>query len=214
MRNFKYIVLIGALTVVIAIMFSACAPNKANDKVSEIRSTKVDANADDDQQSFSSGLMIRLGIDDLVQKSDAIVIAKVAEILPSKEFYDKERNRLIIITDVILDLKRSLYGKMQSDRFALKVLGGRIGKTVLIVSDAPVFNLGEESVLFLQRLPQNDLPPIGIEAADYYIVYGSEQGKFGFNEDSMIGYQGNHIAISEIEQKIALIRGGNSTISQ
>ncbi len=76
----------------------------------------------------------------------------------------------------------------------------------MIVEDMPVFNLSEEAVLFLQRLPQVNKPPSGIESVNYYTVYGSAQGKYAYGNGSVVDLKGNRFSVSEIEQKIASLR--------
>ena len=78
----------------------------------------------------------------------------------------------------------------------------------MTIPGSPVFVQGEEVLLFLQRLSQEDKPPTGIKSGDYYVVYGSEQGKYGYGNGTIIDRKGNQFAVSEVEQKIVSIRGG------
>ena len=88
------------------------------------------------------------------------------------------------------------------------VQGGRVEQTFVWVEDQPEFNLGEEVALFLLRPQLEIAPPEGFAAADYYMVTGSMQGKFGYKDGHMVDLEGEPIAFSEVENKIASIRGG------
>lgn len=158
--------------------------------------------------TMSSGLMIRLTLDDLIEKSDAIVIGKVVDIFPSRSGTEPPGSSYLkIFTDVIIETERYLYGEPQSKYIAVRVMGGRVGEMVMWVEDEPVFNLGEEVILFLTRIPAS-IPPEGIESENYYRVTGAMQGKLGYKDGNMINLEGGSFVVSEIEQKIASIHGG------
>jgi hypothetical protein len=75
------------------------------------------------------------------------------------------------------------------------------------VEDEPVFNLGEEAILFLTKVPQPNIPPEGIVSDDYYRVTGAMQGKLGYRDGQVITPEGNTITISELKEKIAEVLG-------
>jgi len=145
-------------------------------------------------------------MDDLVEKSDTILIGKVVDIFPSRKV---DRPPWEVITDVVIEVERYLYGQPQSAYIAVMVPGGRVGEIVVLVDSQPVFNLGEEVALFLYRL-QTEVappPPDGFERAEYYMVTGSMQGKLGYSDSTMITFEGDSVTLSEVEQKIASIHG-------
>ena len=161
----------------------------------------------------SSALMIRLTLDDLVEKSDAIVIGKVVDIFPSRSGTEPLWSSYFkVFTDVIIQTESYLYGEPQSAYIAVRVMGGSVDNITMWVEDEPVFNLGEETVLFLSKTAQHNIPPEGFESADYYTVTGSFQGKLGYKDGHMITPEGTIVTISELERKIAEVReaeGGN-----
>lgn len=115
----------------------------------------------------------------------------------------------IICTDVIIETERYLYGEPQTERIAVQTWGGQIGDTSMSFGDSLTFQPGEEVTLFLRRLPPEETPPSGIQATDYYVLYGYEQGKYDYRGGTMIDRTGNQFTVSEIEQKITKTRSSN-----
>jgi hypothetical protein len=152
-----------------------------------------------------SGSMVRYTIDDLVEKSDTVLIGKVVDIFPSRQV---DRPPWIVITDVVIEVERYLYGQSQSTYIAVMVPGGRTEEMVVRVSDQPVFNLGEEVALFLYLQVSGITPPGGFNRDEYYMVTGSIQGKPSYSDDIMVTWEGERFTVSEVEQKIASIHGG------
>jgi len=178
-----------------------------------ITTTKVEPKPGESSMSVSA-LMIRLTLDDLVEESDAVVIGKVVDIFPSRKVDGKPMDVTTevvepwnIITDVVIEVERYLYGKLQSSYIAVMVRGGRVGDMVMWVEDEPVFNLGEEVALFLDRMRDDITPPEGFDRAEYFRVFRGIQGKLGYRDGQMITLEGNAITISEIEKKIAEVHG-------
>jgi len=152
----------------------------------------------------SSSLMIKLTIDDLIEKSDTVVIGKVVDIFPARRV-DIESEDWIITTDVVIEVGRYLYGQSRSPYIAVMVQGGRVEQTFVWVEDQPELNLGEEVILFLNHPELEISPPEGFEDAEFYMITGSVQGKFSYKDGNTINLEGESVAISEIEQKIASI---------
>jgi len=156
----------------------------------------------------SSALMVKLTLEDLIEKSDAIVIGKVVDILPARSGTEPLwSSYLRVFTDVIIETERYLYGEPPSAYIAVRVTGGRVGEMVMWVEDEPVFNLGEEAVLFLTRVPQPNSPPEGIVSEDYYRVTGAMQGKLGYRDGQAVNLGGESFTVSELEQKTAEVYG-------
>jgi hypothetical protein len=150
--------------------------------------------------TMSSGLMVRLTLDDLIEESDTIVTGKVVDIFPSRfDPVTMISSYATVFTDVIIETERYLYGESQSKYIAVRVMGGRVDEMTMWVEDEPVFNLGEKTILFLTRTPELSIPPEGIAWVNYYRVTGAMQGKFG--------YMDGNSSISRIERKIAEIYG-------
>jgi hypothetical protein len=172
-----------------------------------ITTTRVEPEAGENVTT-GSALMVRLTLEDLIEKSDAIVIGKVVDIFPARTGTEPLwSSYLQVFTDVIIETERYLYGEPPSAYIAVRVAGGRAGEIVMCVEDEPVFNLGEEAILFLTRVPQPNIPPEGIVSDDYYRVTGAMQGKLVYRDGQVVTPEGNMITISELEEKIAGVRG-------
>jgi hypothetical protein len=157
----------------------------------------------------SSSLMIRLTMDDLIDKSDVVVIGKVIDIFPARRVDINGSSRdWIIITDAVIEVERYLYGQSRSPYIAVMVQGGRVEQTFVWVEDQPEFHLGGEVVLFLHHPELKISPPERFEDADFYMVTGSMQGKFGYKDGYMVDLEAKAVTISELEQKITSIHGG------
>jgi microcompartment protein CcmK/EutM len=102
----------------------------------------------------------RLSFEELVAKSQAIVQGSVV----STKTYRSSDGKLIL-TSYTIQVSESLKGS-PGKTVTLTTVGGRIGNTVLQVSGMPVFQPGENAVLFLEQ------------AGPYTTVVGLNQGKF------------------------------------
>lgn len=187
----------------------ASSPGYPNHGITTTRATPEPG----DNITRSSALMIKLTMDDLTEKSDAIAIGKVVDIFPSRKVDGEpmDINTDVVepwdmITDVVIEVERYLYGQPRSSYIAVMVRGGRVGETVMWVEDAPVFNVGEEVALFLYWMQSDITPPEGFDRAEYFRVTGSMQGKLGYKDGNMVNLRGDSFAVSEIEHKIASIR--------
>lgn len=176
------------------------------------RSTRVTGQPGDTVQQVLD-LLTDFTLDDLILHSDAIVIGRVTDILPAKRGV-LPGEISIIYTDVIVEADRYLYGGPKSERIAIRVWGGRIGNTVMLVEDEAVFTLGEHIVVFLARAPYEVVSPDGIDPLSYYQVTGTCLGKFAYR--CRIAYQCGIacrfpckiMTICAIEKKVAEIKGG------
>jgi hypothetical protein len=174
-------------------------------------STRVTVRPGDTIQQIS-GLLVEYTLDDLILHSDAIVIGRVTDILPANRGV-VPGGISIIYTDVIVEADRYLYGEPKSERIAIRVWGGRIGDTVMLVEDEAVFTLGEHIVVFLARAPYEVVSPDGIDALSYYQVTGACLGKFAYQATGLVNngrvkdFPGQAVAISAIGNQVAEIKG-------
>jgi hypothetical protein len=152
-----------------------------------ITTTKIEPKPGESSMSVSA-LMIRLTLDDLVEKSDAVVIGKVVDIFPSRKVDGKPMDVTIevvepwnIITDVVIEVERCLYGQPIPPYIAIMVRGGRVGDTGMWVEDEPVFNLDEEVALFLDRRQDGVTPPEGFDYAESLL------SKLSFQDEPVFG---------------------------
>jgi hypothetical protein len=200
------VILINILLVLVSCATPPLPASSPDYPKHEITTTKVEPKPGE-SVARGSASWVRYTIDDLVEKSDTILIGKVVDIFPSRKV---DRPPWEVITDVVIEVERYLYDQPQSAYIAVMVPGGRVGEIVVLVDSQPVFNLGEEVALFLYRL-QTEVappPPDGFERAEYYMVTGSMQGKLGYSDGNMVTWEDDSVALSEIEQKIASIHGG------
>ncbi|HLH31740.1 MAG TPA: hypothetical protein VKY31_11095 [Terriglobia bacterium] len=110
----------------------------------------------------------RLSFDELVTKSHAIVQGNVV----STSTYRSADGKLIF-TSYTIDVQESLKGS-PGKTVVLTTIGGRIGNTILHVSGMPVFQPGENAVLFLEQ------------SGEYTTVVGLNQGKFAISSNGEI----------------------------
>src|SRR5688572_4379724 len=88
----------------------------------------------------------RLGLDELVRKSDRIVVARVAD---TRTHWGGAKGRLILTT-YTLEVEESIKG--QSPRTVeITTVGGKIGNLQLHVAGMVAFGRGERAVVFLER---------------------------------------------------------------
>ena len=197
---------IGTFLAIISVfVISSCASSPPIGKTGI--STKVTIQAGDTVTSIESMLapITPETKNELVQNSDAVIIGKVVEILPSKQGTDVSGHE-VIYTDVLVDVDRYLLGA-GSSQIAIRVLGGRVNGTAMIVEDEPIFYLDEEFVGFLfNQVPyfkEKPTPSQGINLSDYYAVVRSSLGKWPLENGKSIDYSNKHLSISSIEKLIA-----------
>ena len=151
-------------------------------------------------------LMVEMTLGDLIRGSDAIVIGRVIEVMPSRG----EMAGHTVYTEIIVQPERYLYEVVLqpvhylygsgSQNIAVRILGGTIGSTSLWVEDQPEFKLSEQALLFLHRL--TSAAPEGIDPQNYYEVYGSVQGKWGYENGMAASISGQKVSTGAIEEII------------
>jgi hypothetical protein len=102
----------------------------------------------------------RLGLEDLVRKAHTIVVGKVTG---SRTYWSADRK--FILTDYTLAVNESLKG-LPSRSLSVTTVGGKVGDVELYVSGMPVFQKGEDAVVFIEQ------------SGAYQTVVGLGQGKF------------------------------------
>lgn len=102
----------------------------------------------------------RLTLDDLVKKSQQIVVGKVRD---SRTYWSG--NGKLIFTSYTIEVQENLKGRT-SRTVELTTIGGTMGDVTLHVAGMPAFNKGESAVVFIETT--------GV----YSTVVGLGQGKF------------------------------------
>jgi hypothetical protein len=102
----------------------------------------------------------RLTLDTMVRKADSIVIGKVNS---ARSFWSG--NRKIILSRYIVEIQETIKGR-PSRTLELTTIGGTVGNVTLHVAGMPVFEEGENAVVFVEN------------AGSFLTVVGLNQGKF------------------------------------
>ena len=102
----------------------------------------------------------RLGLEDLTKKAQAIVVGRVTGV---RTYWTTDRK--YILTDYTLEVGESIKGAT-GRTIAVTTIGGKIGDIELYVSGMPLFQKGENAVVFIES------------TGNYQTVLGLEQGKF------------------------------------
>jgi hypothetical protein len=114
------------------------------------------------------GLVEKLTTEELTARADSILVAEVTDVASYKE---GDGN---IYTRVTLSVEQTVKGAAQGE-VVVKMLGGEVAGQVLLVEDAPDFQLGERVVVFLEKR----------EAT--FSVVGGFQGKYTIDRSNMVG---------------------------
>ena len=89
---------------------------------------------------------------DLTEKAESIIIGKVSG--QKSEWNDKHTQ---IFTTITINVSENLKGNDNSKFRTIRVPGGKVGDIGLTVVGAPVFNTGEEVLLFLNSNDKNEI---------------------------------------------------------
>ena len=109
----------------------------------------------------------RLGLEDLVKKSRNIVVGKVTG---TRTYWSAGGK--FILTEYTIEVGESLKGQAARE-IAVTTVGGKIGDLELHVSGMPVFQTGENAVVFVEQ------------SGAYQTVVGLGQGKFTVTNDEV-----------------------------
>jgi hypothetical protein len=150
--------------------------------------------------SVANAIMVQLSLEELAGEADSVIIGTVVS---SQSQWNNDRSA--IYTTVIVAMENHLIGNPLPDRVTVIVPGGEIDGIMQIVSDTPVFDPGEEVMLFLEELPQQTYPrPIFQPKA--HSVFGNFQGK-----KEIINNKVDGIPVEELEEIILQITAEDQT---
>jgi hypothetical protein len=110
---------------------------------------------------------------DLVNQSDYIVRAVVKSVEAKVEQTARGRK---IYTYVELEVREVIAGTPPSP-LVLRLLGGRVGKDVMILEGAPQFKVGEEDILFVQGNGRQIYPLVAIMHGRYPVQRETGSGR-------------------------------------
>jgi hypothetical protein len=77
----------------------------------------------------------------------------------------------------------------------------------MVAEDEAEFNVEEECFVFLKNPTLTHVNPEGFADEDYYIVWGKSNGKYHIKDGVLVNGTDKMFALSEVEQKVAAIRG-------
>jgi hypothetical protein len=124
--------------------------------------------------SFAS-TVLKLSMDQMIQKADAIVYAVVKEIKPI------QKNQAIF-SQIRLNLVEQLKGDPFNSTFDLEQIGGEINHGTKdwkkqIISGQAIFTVGEEVLLFLEQTQSQTWVVLGMSQGKYTIEKQVNRGK-------------------------------------
>ena len=144
-------------------------------------------------------LMIKLPLHRLVHTADVIILGDVDNIR-----FEWSLNKEIIYTITTLRIKEVWKGNILYPEIIIQTPGGTIGDLNLKVSDTPVFQKGEEVLVFLKKI--DDFSNIGnsftvsLNYATSFSVFGGAQGKYSIDQNKMSRKSGYSLLDKEVDK--------------
>ena len=115
----------------------------------------------------------KMDVNRLSKIAESVVEARVTEVYCQ---WNSEHTQ--IYTYVTLDVSEVYAGKGSVGRTQIRLLGGAVGDTAMIIPGSPRFAIGEHVVLFLHDDPTLYIPIVGLT-----------QGKLNFSVDLITGQE-------------------------
>lgn len=137
-----------------------------------------------------------LGLEELTNNTDSIIIGTVIE---QNSYWNDEHTR--IYTSVVLSVEESLKGAASQDKITITSVGGEVEGIGEWVSEMPSFDQGEKAVVFLKKLPEEQLPEAKgskLQLPDeQFEVFDGFRGKFTINGDKV-----GDLPVTELKKRI------------
>ena len=157
-------------------------------------------------------MMIKLPLYRLTQAADIIILGDVEDVR-----CEWSLNKEIILTVTTLKIKEVWKGNVRYSRVFIQTPGGKIGDLGLRVSDVPVFQKGEDVLVFLKTIEnvmflENSFS-VSLNYLPSFSVFGKAQGKYSIDKNMNArkwGYllldkeadKDNVLTLSELEARI------------
>ena len=139
-------------------------------------------------------IMVKMGLEELTADADSIVVGTVENVTSQ---WNEDNSS--IYTTVVVSVEEKIKGSQAGNTITIVVPGGHVDGITQIVSDTPVFNPGEEALLFLKELPGQ--PFIRRQTRPrYHELSGNFQGKKDINNGKIKG-----VPLSELQEEIKSI---------
>lgn len=141
------------------------------------------AGTGDDSVEVVSGLLPAYTLDDLVDRSNLIVRAKMISRSNPFEIKPVFGESTSVFTDYTFEIETVLKGSPKDDSVIVRTRGGSTGDRIVFAEDEPEFTVGKDVLLFLYQ------PGMGSgynTTGDYYYVTGVSQGVYELENDIAI----------------------------
>jgi hypothetical protein len=142
---------------------------------------------------------------DLNNRSYAIVIGTVKEILPPKwntvdgKQPDKGVTELssddLIYTDIFINVEKYVKNPLPSKDVVVRVVGGTVENVTMSSDDESSFKSGERVLLYLSKDTHPDTKDVGSE---HFVVTGHMQGKFTLTADGQAIANDENITLDKL----------------
>ena len=141
----------------------------------------------------SSGVVEKMGLEDLVAGADIIVVGVVVE---TRARWNDERT--LIFTEVRFEVQDTVVGPPGVPTISLVIPGGQVGEVTQEVSAAAQFTIGDRAMLFLVRTPEGDLR-----------IAGGFQGRLAIENDVVLGLD---MPLPALIEQVRAAAGGRATV--
>jgi hypothetical protein len=135
-------------------------------------------------------------LEELISGADVIIIGTVAE---DSSYWNDTRTE--IYTSVILTVEENLKFAVSQDRIIITIPGGEVDGIKQWISGSPVFDQGEQTLVFLKKLVKAQIPHTQaldqLLLEEQYGVCGGHRGKFSIQQ----GKIGN-VSAAEVKNHI------------
>lgn len=139
---------------------------------------------------------------DLVNRSDFIVRAVVKSV--DADFAKPGSKK--IVSRVTLEVREVIAGH-PPEPLVLRMLGGKIGNREMDIDGAPVFQAGDENILFVHGNGQQFYPLVGMMHGVYPIRYDASRAREFVTRSDHRPLR----AVSEVSRPLAIVAAGATT---
>lgn len=131
-------------------------------------------------QHAEATMLLKKNFDSLVQEADGVVLGTVEKVTSS---YDANKEIFTFVTLADLDV---ISGDFAGENFTVRLKGGRIDGEILEIEGSPLFNTGEQVVVFIKGNGKQAVPIVGWTQGVLRVVSSK-------NDQTIEDYEGNRI---------------------
>jgi hypothetical protein len=135
----------------------------------------------------------KMSIDDLIARSDLIVMGRADSVhpsrwntsdgtLPNDVTVETISSDMIIFTDVDFHISETLKGETNQSQLYIRIFGGEVGQDRMIISGEPSLEAGQAYLLFLS----NDSGSTSKIEPDHFLITGAVQGVYQILDDKAV----------------------------